>query len=174
MLQKRESESRKLLGRLRDAMAEDGDGQQRLDKITGLIASSMRTEVCSIYLFRDAETLELCATEGLKAESVHQTRLRLGEGLVGRVAKRSKTINTADAPSETGFRYMPETGEENFSSFLGIPIQRLGENLARFLARAKRCLRAINSLFLCAAPPAKRARPLVMSGCTNPASSSQM
>jgi len=137
MLQKRESESRKLLGRLRDAMAEDGDGQQRLDKITGLIASSMRTEVCSIYLFRDAETLELCATEGLKAESVHQTRLRLGEGLVGRVAKRSKTINTADAPSETGFRYMPETGEENFSSFLGIPIQRLGEKLGVLVVQSK-------------------------------------
>ena len=137
MAQKRESESRKLLGRLRDAMAEDGDGQQRLDKITGLIASSMQTEVCSIYLFRDAETLELCATEGLNPESVHQTRLRLGEGLVGRVAKRSKTINTADAPSEKGFRYMPETGEEIFSSFLGIPIQRLGERLGVLVVQSK-------------------------------------
>lgn len=82
-----ESESRKLLGRLRDTLAEAGAGQERLDRITHLIADSMRTEVCSIYLFRDAETLELCATEGLNPAAVHKTRMRLGEGLVGRVAK---------------------------------------------------------------------------------------
>ncbi|MEP5154842.1 phosphoenolpyruvate--protein phosphotransferase [Planktotalea sp.] len=133
----RESESRKLLGRLRDTMAKDGDGQQRLDEITHLIATSMQTEVCSIYLFCDAETLELCATEGLHSESVHQTRLRLGEGLVGRVAKTSKTVNTADAPSEKGFRFMPETGEEIYSSFLGIPIQRLGEKLGVLVVQFK-------------------------------------
>ena len=98
MSQSRESESRKLLGRLRDTLAEDGAGQARLDRITNLIADSMRTEVCSIYLFRDSETLELCATEGLNAEAVHQTRLRIGEGLVGSVAKTKRIVNTADAP----------------------------------------------------------------------------
>jgi phosphotransferase system enzyme I (PtsP) len=132
-----ESESRKLLVRLRDTLAEGGAGQERLDKITHLIASSMLTEVCSIYLFRDDDTLELCATEGLKAESVHQTRLRLGEGLVGRVAKTTQIINTADAPSERGFRYMPETGEEAYSSFLGVPIQRLGETLGVLVVQSK-------------------------------------
>ncbi|MEC7259662.1 MAG: putative PEP-binding protein, partial [Pseudomonadota bacterium] len=124
-----ETESRKLLRRLRDAMASDVAGQARLDKITHLIADSMGTEVCSVYLFRDDETLELCATEGLKAEAVHQTRMRLGEGLVGRVARTGVVVNTPDAPSERGFRYMPETGEERYSSFLGVPIQRLGEKL---------------------------------------------
>ena len=97
----------------------------------------MGTEVCSIYLFRDAETLELCATEGLKAESVHKTRMKLGEGLVGRVARTSRAINTADAPSEKGFRYMPETGEEIFSSFLGVPIQRLGQKLGVLVVQSK-------------------------------------
>ena len=120
-----ESESRKLLGRLRNALAESSEGQARLDRVVALIASSMRTEVCSIYLFRDAETLELCATEGLQAEAVHQTRLRLSEGLVGRTARKRRVVNTADAPNARGFRYMPETGEERFSSFCGIPIQRL-------------------------------------------------
>ena len=89
MAQRSESESRKLLGRLRDTMAEDAAGQARLDKITHLIADSMKTEVCSIYLFRDPKTLELCATEGLNAEAVHKTRMNLGEGLVGRVAERN-------------------------------------------------------------------------------------
>ncbi len=137
MVQTTETESRKLLGRLRDALAEDSAGQERLDKITHLIASSMGTEVCSIYLFRDEDTLELCASEGLKAEAVHQTRLRIGEGLVGRVARASKVVNTDDAPSAKGFRYMPETGEEIYSSFCGVPIQRLGDNLGVLVVQSK-------------------------------------
>ena len=137
MSQQTESESRKLLGRLRDALAEHGEGQERLDTITHLIADSMGTEVCSIYLFRDAETLELCATEGLKPEAVHQTRMRLGEGLVGRVARTGRLINTADAPAERGFRYMPETGEEIYTSFLGVPIQRLGDTLGVLVVQSK-------------------------------------
>ena len=132
-----ESDSRKLLKRLRDSLAEPGQGQERLDRITGLIAESMRTDVCSIYLFRDRDTLELCATRGLKPESVHRTRLRLGEGLVGRVARSAVPINTADAPNERGFRYMPETGEELFSSFLGLPVMRLGEKLGVLVVQSR-------------------------------------
>ena len=137
MSEKSDTESRKLLGRLRDTMAEDSEGQARLDKITHLIADAMATEVCSIYLFRDEKTLELCATEGLKAEAVHKTRLKLGEGLVGRVAERGSIVNTAVAPAEKGFRFMPETGEEIYSSFLGIPIQRLGQGLGVLVVQSK-------------------------------------
>ena len=132
-----ESESRKLLGRLRDTLADDSAGQTRLDRITNLIADSMHTEVCSIYLFRDTETLELCATEGLKPEAVHQTRMRIGEGLVGRVARSGVPVNTANAPQARGFRFMPETGEEIFSSFLGVPIQRLGDTLGVLVVQSK-------------------------------------
>ncbi len=132
-----ESESRKLLRRLREVMAGSDAGQARLDKITHLIADSMGTEVCSVYLFRDSDTLELCATEGLQAEAVHRTRMRLGEGLVGRVAKTGRVVNTPDAPAEPGFRYMPETGEERYSSFLGIPIQRLGESLGVLVVQSR-------------------------------------
>ncbi|MBP1807171.1 phosphoenolpyruvate--protein phosphotransferase [Rubellimicrobium aerolatum] len=132
-----ESESRKLLGRLSAVMAATSVGQTRLDRIVQLIATSMRCEVCSIYLFRDADTLELCATVGLKAEAVHQTRMRLGEGLVGRTARDRAVTNTANAPAERGFRYMPETGEERFSSFCGVPIQRLGEVLGVLVVQSR-------------------------------------
>ena len=132
-----ESDSRKLLRRLRDSLALPGKGQDRLDRITHLIADSMRTEVCSIYLFRDPETLELCATEGLNKAAVHQTRMKLGEGLVGRVARLGQPVNTANAPAEKGFRFMPETGEEIFSSFLGVPIQRVGEKLGVLVVQSK-------------------------------------
>lgn len=138
MAQHTETESRKLLRRLRDTMAEESAGQTRLDQITNLIADSTHSDVCSIYLFRDTETLELCATEGLNPDAVHQTRLRVGEGLVGRVAKSGTPVNTANAPQTRGFRFMPETGEEIFTSFLGIPIQRLGETLGVLVVQSKR------------------------------------
>ena len=137
MPERTESDSRKLLRRLRDTLAVPGRGQDRLDQITHLIADSMGTEVCSIYLFRDPETLELCATEGLKPDAVHKTRMKLGEGLVGRVARTGLPVNAADAPAEKGFRYMPETGEELFSSFLGVPIQRVGEKLGVLVVQSK-------------------------------------
>ena len=137
MPERLETQSRRLLRRLRDTLAEPGKGQERLDRITHLIAESMLTDVCSIYLFRDADTLELCATRGLRDDAVHKTRLRLGEGLVGRVARSATPVNTADAPNERGFRYMPETGEEKFSSFLGVPVQRLGEKLGVLVVQSR-------------------------------------
>ncbi|MFD0858911.1 phosphoenolpyruvate--protein phosphotransferase [Roseovarius aquimarinus] len=132
-----QTDSRQMLGRLRAVMAEDAAGQARLDQITRLIAEEMRIEVCSIYLFRDEETLELCATEGLNPSAVHETRMKLGEGLVGRVARTGQVINTDDAPGTRGFRFMPETGEEAYSSFMGVPIQRLGEKLGVLVVQSK-------------------------------------
>ncbi|MGR3553421.1 phosphoenolpyruvate--protein phosphotransferase [Paracoccus sp. (in: a-proteobacteria)] len=137
MQDRKDSDSRKLLRRLKEILAAAGDGQDRLDQIAHNIADSMGTDVCSIYLFRDPETLELCATEGLRAEAVHQTRLRLGEGLVGRVARTGRYMNTADAPAMPGFRFMPETGEEVFPSFLGVPIQRVGEKLGVLVVQSR-------------------------------------
>jgi len=137
MSQSTDSQSRALLGRLRESLAKEGEGQERLDRITHIIADSMGCEVCSIYLFRDGDTLELCATEGLNPEAVRKTRMKLGEGLVGRVAKTSRIVNTADAPNAPGFRFMAETGEEVFPSFLGIPVQRLGERLGVLVVQSK-------------------------------------
>lgn len=119
--------SRVLLRRLRQVMAQPGDAQARLDRIVSVIATNMVAEVCSIYLSRDAETLELCATEGLRKEAVHRTRFRFGQALVGRIADRAEPFATSDAPAAPGFEYRPETGEEIYSSFCGVPIQRLGK-----------------------------------------------
>ncbi|MBY8976705.1 phosphoenolpyruvate--protein phosphotransferase [Rhodobacteraceae bacterium NNCM2] len=119
--------SRALLRTLRAVLAGAGDGQQRLDQVVKLVAGNMVAEVCSIYLKRDERTLELCATEGLNPNSVHSARLRVGQGLVGRIAEKAEPISTDKAQSEPGFRYLPETGEEIYQSFVGVPIQRLGE-----------------------------------------------
>lgn len=121
--------SRAMLRRLRQVMAEPGGDQQRLDRITEVIATNMVAEVCSIYLLRDRRVLELCATEGLRKSAVHSARLRLGEGLVGQIAQRAAPLSTDNAPGTPGFQYLPETGEEIYRSFCGVPIQRLGKVL---------------------------------------------
>ena len=120
---------RVLMRRLRDIMAEPGDGQARLDKIVRQIAGVMVAEVCSIYLKRQDGSLELFATEGLNATAVHNTRLKRGEGLVGRCAEMKEPVNEADAPSHPAFSYRPETGEEVYHALLAVPILRSGELL---------------------------------------------
>ncbi len=118
-----------LLRQLRETMAEPLASQARLDKIVDLIAENMRADVCSFYVLRDDGALELFATHGLKAESVHLTTLRLGEGLVGLIAAEAEPLSLDDAPSHPGFAYRPETGEEKYSSFLGVPVLRAGQTL---------------------------------------------
>ena len=120
---------RVLLRRLREVMAEPVSAQERLDKIVVLIAANMVAEVCSVYVLRVDGTLELYATEGLKREAVHQTVLRQDEGLVGLVASEANPINLSDAQTHPAFSYRPETGEEIYHSFLGVPILRAGNTL---------------------------------------------
>jgi phosphotransferase system enzyme I (PtsP) len=120
---------RVLLRQLRETMAEPLASQARLDKIVDLIAENMRADVCSFYVLRDDGALELFATHGLKAESVHLTTLRLGEGLVGLIAAEAEPLSLDDAPSHPSFAYRPETGEDKYNSFLGVPVLRAGQTL---------------------------------------------
>ncbi|MBC7908650.1 MAG: phosphoenolpyruvate--protein phosphotransferase [Rhodospirillaceae bacterium] len=120
------SVSRRLLARLRDVMAGGGTAEERLDKVTTLIAADMVAEVCSCYVMRAGEVLELFATEGLKQAAVHKTRLRVGEGLVGDIAAHARPLALADAQAHPMFAYRPETGEELFHSLMGVPIIRAG------------------------------------------------
>ena len=120
---------RVLLRRLREVMAEPVSAQERLDKIVVLIAANMVAEVCSVYVLRVDGTLELYATEGLNRQAVHQTVMRVDEGLVGLVAREANAINLSDAQAHPAFSYRPETGEEIYHSFLGVPILRAGNTL---------------------------------------------
>lgn len=120
---------RVLLRRLREIMAEPIGAQERLDKIVKIIAANMVTEVCSVYVLRADGVLELFATEGLKPTSVHRATLTVGRGLVGLIAAEARPLNLPDAQSHPAFAYLPETGEEIYHSFLGVPILRAGRTL---------------------------------------------
>ena len=115
-----------LLRRLREIMAAGGSAEARLNEVTRAIAANLVAEVCSVYLRRAGEILELFATHGLRREAVHATRLRFGEGLVGDIAAHARPLSLADAQDHPHFAYRPETGEEAFHSFLGVPVLRAG------------------------------------------------
>jgi phosphotransferase system enzyme I (PtsP) len=118
---------RVLLRRLREIMAEQVSAQARLDRLVMVIAANMVSEVCSIYLRRAGKAFELFATQGLNPGAVHHTRMREGEGLVGLVAETAEPVNLSDAPGHPRFAYRPETGEDPFRSFLGVPLVRGGQ-----------------------------------------------
>jgi phosphotransferase system, enzyme I, PtsP len=120
---------RVLLRKLREVMAEPIGAQQRLDKIVRLIAANMVAEVCSVYVLRADNILELYATEGLKPTAVHRATLQVGRGLVGLIAAEARALNLPDAQSHPAFAYLPETGEEIYHSFLGVPVLRAGRTL---------------------------------------------
>src|SRR6202008_4709300 len=123
------SGTRRLLRRLRDIMAGSGTPQERLAHIVRVVAAEMVAEVCSAYIMRAGEVLELFATEGLRPEAVHRTRLRVGEGLIGVIAANARPLALAEAQSHPDFAYRPETGEEIYHSLMGVPILRSGRIL---------------------------------------------
>ena len=120
---------RSLLRQIREAMAGGGPAQGKLDDVVRIIARSMVAEVCSIYLRRASGGMELFATEGLKSEAVHVTRMSPGEGLVGEVVRLNRPMNLSEAPSHPSFSYHPETGEDPYHSFLGVPVLRGGRTV---------------------------------------------
>ena len=115
--------ARTILTRLHEVMPSRVNAQGKLNQVVGIIGECLDSEVCSIYLLRDG-SLELYATRGLKQEAVHVTRLGLGEGLVGMIADQIETLNLDEAAAHPDFSYRPETGEELFHSFAGVPIIR--------------------------------------------------
>ena len=115
--------ARTILTRLHDVMASRSNAQAKLNTVVEVIGESLDSEVCSIYLLREG-MLELFATRGLAQEAVHVTRMALGEGLVGTIGGKVETLNLAEATAHPDFSYRPETGEDKFHSFAGVPIVR--------------------------------------------------
>lgn len=120
------STPRRLLARLRDLMAR---GTAPMPELVRLVAAELVTEVCSIYVMRPGEVLELAATEGLRAEAIGTTRLRVGEGIVGLAAATQLPQNMADAQNHPAFAWRPETGEDLYASMLAVPVRRAGRTL---------------------------------------------
>ncbi|WP_417783263.1 phosphoenolpyruvate--protein phosphotransferase [Terasakiella pusilla] len=126
-----------ILSRLRSVMAADATAETRLKLVTDIVATDLVAEVCSIYIMRAGEVLELFATKGLKLDAVHLTRLRVGEGVVGAIAASGRPLNLAEAQQHPQFAYRPETGEELYHSMMGVPILRGGRVLGVLVIQNK-------------------------------------
>ncbi len=110
-------------------MATQGETVDKLRQVSSLVGNTMVADVCSIYLRNDDSALLLIATEGLLQDAVGRTRLAENEGLVGLVSATARPLRLTDAFSHPRFSYRPETGEDPFHSFLGVPILRGGRVL---------------------------------------------
>lgn len=117
---------RQLIKQLHAVMAAPLEAQDRLDRIVRIIADNMVAEVSSLYILRQDGVLELYATYGLNPSAVHRAGLRIGQGLVGRVAQTAQPLNIVNPRSHPAFAYLPETGEEIYNTFLGVPVLRSG------------------------------------------------
>ena len=102
------------------------------------IRTSTDVDCCSLYLLDARRTyLRLAATDGLSKSSIGKANLRVGEGLVGLVAQKQELINLADAPSHPNFKFLPDVGEDEFLSFLGVPVINQGELLGVLVIQSR-------------------------------------
>ncbi len=116
--------------------------QSTLEDAMSLLVVSIRkatgADCCSLYLVDSFKKfLKLAATDGLSKQAVGKARLRIGEGLVGSVGEKQELIDLADAPSDPKFKYLPEVGEDEFFSFLGVPVLNQGELLGVLVIQSK-------------------------------------
>lgn len=117
---------RDLFRKLRTILRAEGrDQEQALQAIVELIAAQFQSEVCSLYQSDEAsDALLLRATKGLRPEAVGRTALGPGEGLVGTIAESRQPLALEDAQADERFAFRPETGEDIYQSFLGVPLIR--------------------------------------------------
>ncbi len=128
---------RQLLSQIRQIMADEGNAQERLDGLVAAIARNLQAQVCSLYLRRPDASMELWATYGLASSAVHVTRLGAGEGLVGEIVRLAKPLNLTEAPKHPEFSFHPETQEDPFHGFLGVPVLRGGRLLGVLVVQSR-------------------------------------
>ncbi len=104
-------------------IAHSHDLQSALERIVQVVAERMETEVCSLYIYDARERrLTLWATQGLNRESIGKVEMGVDEGLSGLVLQKLEPVMVVDAMAHPRYKYFPETGEERYHSFLGVPV----------------------------------------------------
>lgn len=113
----------RLLEHVSTLIGESENLQETLDSVVQVVAERMRTEACSVYLLDEsATTLTLWATTGLERSAVGRVRMQTYEGLTGLVIETMQPVAVPDAPVHPRFKFFPETHEERYHSFLGVPV----------------------------------------------------
>ncbi len=121
-----------------DAVARSADLDAALSATVEIVAQRLRYDVCSIYLIDDRGQLVLSATHGLRKESVGAVRMSPEEGMTGLVAQTEQPLFTSRADEHPRFKYFPETGEEMFKSFGGVPLLQRGRCIGVLTVQTRR------------------------------------
>ncbi len=112
-----------LLEEVGNLIGQSEEIRSTLQQIVALAAERLDMDVCSIYRFeRESDDLILVATRGLDSDSIDRVRMGVNEGLTGFVIERREPVMAVDALAHPRYKYFPETGEERYHSFLGVPI----------------------------------------------------
>jgi len=127
------------LPRIVQAAAEADSPASQVTLIVDSIQREMDVDVCSLYLTRDDGDLELVASHGLVSGAVGRTKLPVGRGLIGQVARSRHPLNIAEPSTHPDFYYFPDIGEEKFHSFCAVPLVRAGQTVG---VLAVQCLEA--------------------------------
>jgi phosphotransferase system enzyme I (PtsP) len=121
-----------------EQVLKEADIAKALDLLVLKTRDALGVDCCSVYLSDESrKRYRLVATDGLLKESIGKVILRYGEGLVGLVGKSNAVLNLANAQEHPNFKYIPEIGEEEFNSFLGVPITHEGALLGVLIAQQK-------------------------------------
>lgn len=118
-----------ILKLLRQVSEGQDEAPVKLAKIIKIIAEKMNADAAACYVAVDDSYLELFASYGFNADVAHKVTIRYGEGLVGEIARTSRSLAVADAWGHPKFSYKPELGEENYKSFLGVPLVRWSRSI---------------------------------------------
>ena len=123
MKERRQSLGLRTLEDISSIILHSHDLQDTLDNIVTLVARRMGSDVCSIYLLEnDGETLTLKATKGLSKASVGRVSMKVHEGLTGLAVETRAMVMSDNAPAHPRYKYFKEAKEEQFLSFLGLPL----------------------------------------------------
>ena len=118
-----------ILKLIRQVTEGQDDVPVKLAKIIRIIAEQMKADAAACYVAVDDSYLELFASYGFNGNVTHKVTLRYGEGLVGEVAKNNRSLSATDAWAHPKFSYKPELGEEEYKSFLGVPLTRWSRSI---------------------------------------------
>jgi phosphotransferase system enzyme I (PtsP) len=104
----------------------------------------LQVDACSVFLVNpNIQAYQLMAHVGFKHSTQQQIILQKNQGLVGWVALHEEPLNLENARQHPDYYYVPETGEEQYLAFLGVPIIHQGTVLGVLVAQ-QRALRVFN------------------------------
>ena len=137
-MDERQSQMFMALRQITEEVAKKPDLEQAMETLVRRIREATLADCCSLYLYESLrDRFRLRATDGLSREAVGKVTLQSGEGLVGVVGKKRELLDLADAPSHPSFKYLPEVGEDEYMSFLGVPVLNQGDLLGVLVIQSK-------------------------------------